>query len=534
MSMKSSKIGHLLLFARKNMNAHGIKIIYLMVLLLSACTSQNPKSTATQMPEPTLIPPTSVANPTVAPSLLTKVTQAPGIDDDLPTSEPTETSIPPPSIAPTPTGIVINEESIIIERLTSVVPLELNLDPTAGLIAYQQDKQLWLNKADLSDNPNSIGMVKCAEQNKVICVLPRVHWSPDGSTFFYQTTEDGVHQLVISDLQGQQQGYRISQRPSRDPVWSPDGNKIVIFVKTNRPWGDHNNRDFSALDFGFIDEVWQIQKDTSGTWLAPQKLADLETPGIGCGGGGTSISDNLYDTQGGFALGLQAAQQIVWTSDGVIIYPLTCDYWQGYGRLNALTGQPMESYSGELRGLTLDSSGSRWYAVTGHNRDDDPANNRLVTGTVASTEYEVIDTAVPVEMVFVGSQSGRLYYTAREQMDQKDLSDQFQDIPPVSPYFNFYHTQLWTILPDGSNERLLWESDDHSYSRVSETMIGDILFVLVENDSDLYEAMASSVPEEEWLERLPRTHIMHLTPSSPDPKFWLEDARDLTVWYPQG
>ena len=154
MSMKSSKIGHLLLFARKNMNARGIIIIYLMVLLLSACTSQNLKSTATQMPEPTLIPPTSVANPTVAPSLLTKVTQAPGIDDDLPTSEPTETSIPPPSIAPTPIGIVIDEESIIIERLTSVVPLELNLDPTAGLIAYQQDKQLWLNKADLSDNPN--------------------------------------------------------------------------------------------------------------------------------------------------------------------------------------------------------------------------------------------------------------------------------------------------------------------------------------------------------------------------------------------
>ncbi len=538
MSMKSSKIGHLLLFARKSMNNRGYKIIYLMVLLLSACTSQTPKSTATQMPEPTLIPPTSVANPTVAPSLLTKVTQAPGIDDDLPTSQPTETPISTPSIAPTPTDIIINEEPVIVERVASVAPLELNMDPTAGLIAYQQDKQLWLYKADLSDNPNPIEMVKCADQNKVICILPRIHWSPDGSNFFYQTTEDGDHQLIISDLQGQQQGYRISQRPSRDPVWSPDGKKIILFIKTNNPWGDHQNQDFSSLDFGFIDEVWQLQMETSGTWLAPQKLADLETPGIGCGGGGRSISDTLYDSQGGFALGFQAAQEMFWTTDDIIIYPLTCDFWKGYGRLDAQTGKQLTAYDGELRGLTMDSSGRRWYAITGHNRDNDPANNKLVTGTTTDTSYEVIETSAPVEMVFVGSQSGRLYYTTREQIDQKDLSDQVEwnKSVPLSnyTYFNFYHTQLWTILPDGSSERLLWESDDHSYSQVTETKIGDILFVFVENDSDLYESMASGAPEEEWLERLPRTHIMRLTLSSPKPEFWLEDARDLTVWYPQG
>jgi hypothetical protein len=406
------------------------------------------------------------------------------------------------------------------------------MDPAAGLIAYQQDRQLWLNKADLSGIP--VKIAECVEHDKVICLLPRIHWSPDGSHFFYQTTEDGDHQLIISDLQGQQQGFRVSSRPSRDPVWSPDGNKIILFVKTHRPWGDHNNRDISALDFGFIDEVWQLQMEASGRWQAPQKLSDLETPGIGCGGGGASVSDTLYDTQGGFALGFQAAEQMVWTADNVIIYPLTCDYWQGYGRLDAQTGQPLAPYSGELRGLTLDSSGSRWYAITGHNRDDDPANNRLVTGRAGSTEYEVIETAVPVEMLFVAPQSGRIYYTARERIDQKDLSAQVNGSSSVSPYFNFYHTQLWTIQSDGSDERLLWESDDHSYSRVSETMQGDVLFVLIENDVDLYETMASGAPEEEWLEQLPGTHIMHLSVASPEPEIWLEDARDLTTWYPRG
>jgi hypothetical protein len=423
------------------------------------------------------------------------------------------------------------DESVTVERLPSTAPLALNIDPTGGLLAYQRDNQLWLAKADLSGD--SFKLAACVEQDKVICDLPTVQWSPDGSHFFYEMTVDGEHRILVSDLQGRQQGYRISRPPSRHPVWSPDGNKIVFFVvDPNRPWGDHSNRDLSALDMGFIEEVWQLEMESSGTWLAPRKLTDLETPGIGCGGGGISTSDTLYDIQGGFALGYQAARQMVWSVDDVIVYPLTCDYWQGYGRLDTHTWQPLPPYSGQLRGLVLDASGSRWYAVTGHNRDDDLANNRLVTGTAGGTTYEMIDTAVPVEMVFVGLQSGRLYYTSRELLEHKDLSEQIKWNKSVAPYFNFYHTQLWTILPDGSDERLLWESDDHSVSRLVETMDGEILFVLIENDVALYEVIASGAPEEDWLDHLPRTHIMRLSLDSNEPEIGLEDAHSLTTWYP--
>jgi hypothetical protein len=430
------------------------------------------------------------------------------------------------------TGDLAYRLPIFVEHLPSVDPLELNIDPSAGLITYQKDRQLWLSQADLSGQP--LKLAQCIDQRKVICSLPGIAWSPDGSHFLYETTVNGEHRLLISDLQGQQQGFRLSHLPSRDPVWSPDGKKIILFVKdASRPWGDHTSQDFSALDFGFIDEVWQLQIDASGRWLAPQKVADLETPGIGCGGGGGSTSDALYDIQGGFALGYQAARRMVWTNDDVIIYPLTCDYWQGYGRLDTQTWQPLAPYNGLLRGIVLDSSGSRWYAVTGLNRDDDPNNNRLVTGTAGGTTYEVIDTAVPVEMVFVGSQSGRLYYTARQLLEHKDLSEQIKWDKSVEPYFNFYHTQLWTILPDGTDERLLWESDAHSLSRITETTGGDLLFVLVENDVDLYEVIAGGAPEEEWIEHLPRTHIMRLSPDGNEPEIWLEDAHSLTTLYPR-
>jgi hypothetical protein len=155
-----------------------------------------------------------------------------------------------------------------------------------------------------------------------------------------------------------------------------------------------------------------------------------------------------------------------------------------------------------------------------------------VTGEAGSTTYEVIETAVPAEMVFVGSQSGRLYYTARQLLDHKDLSEQIKWDKSVAPYFNFYHTQLWTILPDGTGERLLWESNDHSYSRVTETMSGDVLFVLVENDVGLYEVIAGGAPEEQWLEHLPHTQIMRLQLDENEPEIWLEDAASLTVCYP--
>ena len=96
------------------------------------------------------------------------------------------------------------DESTTVERLPSVAPLELNIDPTAGLIAYQRNKQLWLAKANLSGD--SFKLAECVEPDKVICDLSTVHWSPDGSRFFYEITVEGEHRLLISDLRGQHHG----------------------------------------------------------------------------------------------------------------------------------------------------------------------------------------------------------------------------------------------------------------------------------------------------------------------------------------
>lgn len=87
-------------------------------------------------------------------------------------------------------------------------------------------------------------------------------------------------------------------------------------------------------------------------------------------------------------------------------------------------------------------------------------------------------------------------------------------------------------MPDGSEERLLWESDDHSYSRVAETPDGAVLFVLIENDLELYDTIASGAPEGEWLDHLPQSHMMRLLPSSNEPEIWLEGAHSLAINHP--
>lgn len=495
----------------------GSVFLVLLVVITACNVSRDLTESPTNTPEPT-----EAATETPS-STLTPVT---------PASNPTDTPLPTPSFTPTPTGVFIHDEPIIFEKLPDVDPLTLDLDATSGLIAYQQDRQLWLNNGDLTGVPAKV--TACGELDNYMFCLPQIHWSPDEAHFYYQTAVNYQHQLIISDLQGQQQGFSTSTTPYRDPVWSPDGRQLILFIDTNRPWGDHLNGDMRANEFGFVKEVWQLQIDEDGIWSAPQKLTEIEAPGIGCGGGGRSYSDYLYESQYGFTLGLNAAQKMFWTADDVIIYHLACDgtMSQGFGRYDVNANQQLEPYPGHLHGLTLDSSGSRWYAITGSESDDiSLPENQLVTGTAADISYEWIETAVSVEMVFVGAHSGRLYYTARELLEHKDLTEQVDDYG--EPYFNFYHTQLWTIQPDGSDERLLWESADHSYSRIAEASDGDVLFVLIENDVVLYEAMLAGISKEEREPYLPHTHVMRLSTNSAEPEIWIEDARDLAVWFPQ-
>lgn len=481
---------------------------------------------------------TSTAAPTMPPPIIVE-----------PTIEPTATPKPTQTAEPTSVPMDIdlnmdvdNAEPNVFELLTSVEPIDLSIDATAGLIAYQpgpvayRSAQTWVTKPDLNAAPVPIPV--CGGLAEEPRCPTEVHWSPIGTHFFYETSYDEPYQLIISDLAGQQQGYTLSDRPYRTPVWSPDGQKLILLVGIDVAWGDFVSDGVSDLEYGFLQEVWQIEMDSSGRWQPPQMLAHLETPGIGCGGGPRSLSNSLYDRHDGTGDGFYAAKGMIWTSDAVLIYHHACDgiMSQGYGRFDTQTLQKLAPFPGRLHSMAYHSEGNRWYAVTGESRPFDDVEmipNRLVTGIPTDATYEYMDTAVPVDMVFVGAYSGRIYYTSREELDFKNIEDQIGSGGSVAPFFNFYHTQLWTMEADGSNERLLWEGEYHSFSRITEMPDGSLLFVLIENDEPLYEAIVAGVPEEEWVDYYPHAHIMRLTPENKEPEIWLEDAYGLFAWFPQ-
>ena len=489
----------------------------------AAATRQVERSTAT----PTM-PSATIAEPTIEPTTMPKPTQ---------TAEPTAV----------PKDIDLNTnvddaEPNVFELLTSVESIDLKIEVADGLVVYQpgpvsyRSAQTWVTKPDLGEAPVPIPV--CGELAEEPRCPPEVHWSPVGTHFFYETAYDQPYQLIISDLAGQQQAYTLSRHPYRTPVWSPDGQKLMLLVGIDVAWGDFVSAGVSDLEYGFWDEVWQIEMDSSGRWQPPQRLTHLQTPGIGCGSGPRSLSDSLYDRHDGTGNGFYAAKGMIWTSDDVLIYHHGCEgiMSQGYGRFDTQTLQQLAPFPGRLHSMAYHAGGNRWYAVTGESRPFDDVKmipKRLVTGVPTDAAYEYLDTAVPVDMVFVGAYSGRIYYTSRRELDFKNIESQIGSGSSVAPFFNFYHTQLWSMEADGSNENLMWEGDYHSFSRITEMPDGSLLFVLIENDEPLYEAIVAGEPEEKWVDYYPHAHIMRLAPENKEPEIWLEDASGLFTWFPQ-
>jgi hypothetical protein len=172
------------------------------------------------------------------------------------------------------------------------------------------------------------------------------------------------------------------------------------------------------------------------------------------------------------------------------------------------SGTDLPPFEAELRNLIVDESGSRWFAVTGPIWPTGAEDQQIVTGTPEETAVTIIPTSNPVEMLFYGNVSQKLYYTTREFVGRSDL-------PDLGAYFQFYKAALWQINSDGGNETLLWQSKDQAYAQVSELTNGDVLFVSVETDHPLYEALQNSTATmDDMGEFEPQRHIMRLASGS--------------------
>jgi hypothetical protein len=499
--------------------------IAMTLLVLSACSGTETKAATkatrlTQTATATPIQPTQTTamTVTVAPAQTTLPLQA-TMQSSL---ESSATAIP--TIGP--------EEGVplIVELIPSETSQVSPISSQNGIISYQKGDAFYMQAADLAEEPLLLED----------CCVKHARWSPDGRFLLYlQTINDASSGqseslLKVADLQGNKQVIHVNTQLSFSaPVWSPDGRQIAFRVPTNTFWdrSTGNSGDDDWFNKGFMHEIWMATMEMNERLQPPTLAGLIESPGLGCGGGGESWSDRLYDDQGGFALGFKSLH-LQWAADDTLIYPLNCDYFSGYGRFDMKSGQMLARFPGELRGLVLSNERDRWFAISGSNRrpEESPTANRLTTGVPSTIEVEEIPTSAPVEIVYVGPNNGRLYFTSRQRIQQEDLSDEVGYA--LGAYYNFYHTQLWSIQPNGQDERLHWEGDDHSYSRINQGNSGDVLFTRIENDTALFEAVNSGVPEQEWPNYAPQINVMRQSVALDPPIVWLENTGNFSIWTP--
>ncbi|MCA9944599.1 MAG: PD40 domain-containing protein, partial [Anaerolineales bacterium] len=434
---------------------------------------------------------------------------------ELATIEPTLGPIeatPTPTVPPEPTDAPQLPEPPVRENVDDLTAV------SANTIAYVQDNQLFIRSLPDGDTV-SVPTEPCPEGS--YCSLNYLKWSPDGQFLLYTYYDGGNSSLRLSDRQG---NVQIIEKVAfiRPGAWSPDGRTIAYMVQTDTP-AETTEESFLA---GWVYEVWAVSVAEDGSLGAPQLVGPWQNPGDGCGGGGRSLSEVLYENEGGTPYGYKMGVT-EWTAQNILLFNLNCTNI-GLGRFDMTSGTELPGFDQPLRNLVLNASGDRWYAVTGNAWDRESSDsNQLVTGTADSTDVTVIPTSAKVELVFVGQSSGSLYYTERNPLGRE--SDDTRGL-----YFAYYESALWRIQPDGSGEeRLLFGEDVQAYAQVTETAVNDLIFVQVENERPLAEAAQFVEGNPDTLQAYtPQRHIMQLPASGGEPAMMLSNAGQPTLALP--
>lgn len=488
--------------------------VAITLAIIVGCQPSLISEEVTEREEPTEI---AIATSSPTPAIPTSEPSSTSLSSSTPEPQATNTSTstpPSPTAVPSPTPINIDDLRATVQ-LDQQEANQVVATPYAnGLLTFRQNDQLLVTDPDLANAPTP------SEARG-----PGI-WSPDGNFVLIpehrpETLEAFIH---VVDHQGVGQTITIQPYLNRLPTWSPDSQSFAFLAHTGIPWGEYSD---NWLTSGFIEELWVATIDEAGQIESLERIADLETPGHGCGGGGYSISDQLFLRQLGDG---SNEVSLVWTEQNILVYRLSCGITPGYGRFDMNTLEPFPYHPEKARSLNLDPLQERWVSIDGFKLFGEDSANRLITGSIGTTDIVTLETSAPVHTINVGTMSGRIYYTSRQPIGNEEIT---MPLPPEwSSLFHFYHTQLWVMDADGANEQLLWESDVHSISRLIETPAGDILFVVVENDVALFEAITGDTPQNEWDRFAPQTYIMRLAQTGVAPEIWLTNADRLSLWLP--
>ncbi|MBE2224981.1 MAG: hypothetical protein IAF02_25805, partial [Anaerolineae bacterium] len=159
--------------------------------------------------------------------------------------------------------------------------------PTAafdGTLAYIQDKALIIQHPD----GDQVTVETCPPD--AYCITQYLKWSPNGRYLLYYFYDGENGSLRLADPFGQVQVVTDDTAFVLPGDWSPDGQSVVFL----RPTDEHVERT-ETTPYIHVHEVWTAVLDASGVVQEPTLVGKTDRMGDGCGGGGRSNSEVLYE-----------------------------------------------------------------------------------------------------------------------------------------------------------------------------------------------------------------------------------------------
>jgi hypothetical protein len=414
------------------------------------------------------------------------------------TSEPTE--IPATVEAPPTVTAVATEPGAAAPPAVPAAD-EVTFASEGGYMAFVQNEALYIQDLVRANPPVRID--ECANDAE-FCGHHFLKWSPDGQYLLYYHSEDFVGEIRLATPQGEWQTIGSEAHFFHPAAWSPDGSQIAYLRDTGETveaeMVDPASDEVITATVPLV-EVMTIDLQ-NGLVDDSQLNGTLTLQPPGCGGGGRSPSEVLYEEEGGTSYGYIMGV-LEWTAQDILLFTTNCTN-VGIGRYDMAAATQLDPFDMPLRNLVLSPDKSVWYAVTGNAWLTEPGNNELVTGDPEDTAVTTIPTTNPVEMLFVGEQSGQLYVTSRVLIGEDETDN------TMGGTFRFYETTLWQLASDGGEETAVYQAEDHAVAKVQEAPDGTLLFVRVENDIALAEAVKADIPQERWADYMPKRHIVAL------------------------
>lgn len=337
-----------------------------------------------------------------------------------------------------------------------------------------------------------------------------LQWSPDGARLAFQDS-GGLYVVESNAAPVQVAGGIYGLLPA---AWSPDGSEIAYPVDTRQTAPDDP-----------LATLVQVQAVPAAG--GSPRVAGTISHGTGCGGGGRSPAQQVYEREAGY----EGNRQVMfWTAQG-FVHTKNCT---GIGiALADPSGRRLWELADVAR-PALSPDRSRIAAIRmGNVPGGAPTPAGIVVVDVATGQTTPLNVSGVPEQLAWSADGQSVYYTTRTpgRTVPMQANAGLPDFYPAEA--TVYAVELWSVPVAGGAPVQLWTGGGYAIARISASSTAAVVaFTLIQDESALYQAavpganpsaLAAAAPQ-------PQIGVASLTPNAPGYPFLLQGAAGSPVF----